>query len=169
VRDIVQAAGVPQGSFTNHFASKEAFGLEILDIYFDGICELIGQTLCNQALSPLDRLRAYFAAVTRTLDAEGMRSGCLLGNFSAEVSDHSEPIRVRLVGMFAATERALAECLADAVANDELPATLDCGATASLIQSALQGATLLAKAQRSRAALERLQQTLFSTVLKTAA
>ena len=30
VRDIVQAAGVPQGSFTNHFASKEAFGLEVL-------------------------------------------------------------------------------------------------------------------------------------------
>lgn len=29
VRDITQAAGVPQGSFTNHFASKEAFGLEI--------------------------------------------------------------------------------------------------------------------------------------------
>ena len=31
VRDIVHAAGVPQGSFTNHFATKEAFGLEILD------------------------------------------------------------------------------------------------------------------------------------------
>jgi TetR/AcrR family transcriptional regulator, transcriptional repressor for nem operon len=29
VRDTTQAAGVPQGSFTNHFASKEAFGLEI--------------------------------------------------------------------------------------------------------------------------------------------
>src|SRR5882672_1420 len=28
VRDIVAAAGVPHGSFTNHFASKEAFGLE---------------------------------------------------------------------------------------------------------------------------------------------
>ena len=34
VRDIVQAAGVPQGSFTNHFPSKEAFGVEILDLYF---------------------------------------------------------------------------------------------------------------------------------------
>jgi TetR/AcrR family transcriptional repressor of nem operon len=27
VRDIVQAAGAPQGSFTNHFTSKEAFCL----------------------------------------------------------------------------------------------------------------------------------------------
>jgi len=27
VRDIIQAAEVPQGSFTNHFRSKEAFCL----------------------------------------------------------------------------------------------------------------------------------------------
>ena len=38
VRDIVDAADVPQGSFTNHFTSKEAFGLEILNIYFDRFC-----------------------------------------------------------------------------------------------------------------------------------
>lgn len=27
------SAGVPQGSFSNHFASKEAFGLEIIELY----------------------------------------------------------------------------------------------------------------------------------------
>src|SRR6267378_8526978 len=37
VRDIVEAAKVPQGSFTNHFASKEAFCLEILDLYFKDV------------------------------------------------------------------------------------------------------------------------------------
>ena len=47
VRDIVQAAGVPQGSFTNHFASKEAFGLEILDLYFATSCEVRRETLGN--------------------------------------------------------------------------------------------------------------------------
>src|SRR5580658_3442005 len=34
VRDIVQAAGAPQGSFTNHFASKDMFCLELLNRYF---------------------------------------------------------------------------------------------------------------------------------------
>ena len=34
VRDICAAAGVPQGSFTNHFRSKEAFAEEVLDRYF---------------------------------------------------------------------------------------------------------------------------------------
>ena len=52
VRDIVQAAGVPQGSFTNHFASKEAFGLEVLDLYFSGTEQMIQKTLRNDALPP---------------------------------------------------------------------------------------------------------------------
>ena len=44
VRDIVQAAGVPQGSFTNHFRSKEAFCLEVLERYFDLVRQNIEKT-----------------------------------------------------------------------------------------------------------------------------
>ena len=53
VRDIVAAAGVPQGSFTNHFESKEAFGLEILDLYFAGSRATMRETLLNEALDPV--------------------------------------------------------------------------------------------------------------------
>src|ERR1700761_7395574 len=59
VRDIVAAAGVPQGSFTNNFESKEAFGVEILDIYFANGAAVIRDTLRNDALSPLKRLRLW--------------------------------------------------------------------------------------------------------------
>src|SRR5665811_481893 len=90
VRDIVQAARVPQGSFTNHFASKEAFGLEIIEIYFATSQEVIGRTLRNDALPPLQRLRAYIDAAKERLTRNDMRNGCLLGNFTAEVSDHSD-------------------------------------------------------------------------------
>src|SRR6267378_1651119 len=62
VRDIVEAAGVPQGSFTNHFDSKEAFALEILDLYFENSRVVIGETLRNDALPPLKRLRAFIDA-----------------------------------------------------------------------------------------------------------
>src|ERR1700761_8377285 len=81
VRDIVQAAGVPQGSFTNHFASKEACGLEILEIYFASGLEVIRETLLNDALPPLQRLRAYIDAGMNRLNQDGMRNGCLFGNF----------------------------------------------------------------------------------------
>ena len=57
VRDIVQAAGVPQGSFTNHFRSKVAFCLEALERYFDLVRQNIEKTLRNDATA----LRKYAA------------------------------------------------------------------------------------------------------------
>src|SRR5258707_12497873 len=60
VRDIVRAAGVPQGSFTNHFTSKEAFAQEVLDLYFSMVRGNIDKTLRNDSLPPLGRLRAWF-------------------------------------------------------------------------------------------------------------
>src|SRR3979490_1777457 len=82
VRDIVQAAGVPQGSFTNHFAWKEAFGLEVIDLYFASSAEAIRQTLRNDSLPPLQRLRAGLGAGKHSLNRDGMRNGCLFGNFT---------------------------------------------------------------------------------------
>src|SRR3954465_7812198 len=80
VRDIVQAAGVPQGSFTNHFTSKEAFGLEVIDLYFANSCQVIGETLRNDSLPPLQRLGAYIDTVKSRMQRDSMRNGCLLGN-----------------------------------------------------------------------------------------
>src|ERR1700687_5045391 len=97
VRDITQAAGVPQGSFTNHFASKEAFGLEIIDLYFTRSLAVIQETLRNDALPPLERLSDWIDANRNRLQQHNMRNGCLFGNFTAEASDHSEVIRLRLV------------------------------------------------------------------------
>jgi TetR/AcrR family transcriptional regulator, transcriptional repressor for nem operon len=166
VRDIVQAAGVPQGSFTNHFASKEAFGLEILEIYFANNRRVIDETLRNETLSPLQRLRAYIDVSKSQFDPETIRSGCLLGNLSAETSEHSELIRQRLTEIFAEVEQSVAYCLKAAVEAGEVSVDIDCDEVAGFIVASLQGATLLAKAQRSLVPLERLEQVLFSMVLR---
>ena len=57
VRDIVAEASAPQGSFTNHFRSKEAFAGEVLDRYFVYLKGLVRQALDNEALTPRQRLR----------------------------------------------------------------------------------------------------------------
>jgi TetR/AcrR family transcriptional regulator, transcriptional repressor for nem operon len=166
VRDIVQAAGVPQGSFTNHFASKEAFGLEIIDLYFAAGCEMMRETLRNDSLPPLQRLGAYIDAGKERLNRDEMRNGCLFGNFTAEAGDHSEAIRQRLVEIFAEVQRSVAYCLRAAVTAGELPSDFDCDEVASFIVSSLQGANLLAKAQRSPVPVERFKRILFSKILR---
>src|SRR6266481_9273210 len=80
VRDIVRAAGVPQGSFTNHFASKEAFAQEVLDLYFSLVRSNIDKTLRNDSLPPLRRLRAWFDLQIAFLKKAEFRSGCLIEN-----------------------------------------------------------------------------------------
>src|SRR6201986_3135989 len=81
VRDIVAAAGVPQGSFTNHFASKEDFGLEVIELSFASSGEVMRPPLRNDALPPLQRLRAYIDSTKDRLSSHDMRNGCLFGNF----------------------------------------------------------------------------------------
>jgi TetR/AcrR family transcriptional repressor of nem operon len=166
VREIVRAAGVPQGSFTNHFATKEAFGLEVLELYFRQSQAIVDETLRNPRLAPLARLAAYVDAAQCRQTDDGLKNGCLIGNFSAELADQSEPIRRRLIEMLAEVEAAIADCLAAAVAAGELPADSDVEALATVIQAGLQGATLLAKAERSPAPLQRFKQVLFSAVLR---
>jgi len=166
VRDVVHAAGVPQGSFTNHFASKEAFGLEILDLYFAHVRDGIRKTLRNDALPPLDRLRAWVDLQIRFLKQAEMRNGCLIGNFSIEAADHSEAIRRRLVEIFDEIQESVAHCLRAAVKARELRRATNCDELASFLYSSLQGAILQAKAERSAIPLERFKQVLFSTVLR---
>lgn len=168
VRDIVQAAGVPQGSFTNHFRSKEAFGLEIIDMYFERMTETMRNTLRNDALPPLQRLRDYIdasRAISRPSPGQ-QRNGCLFGNFSAEISEHSPLLRQRVAEVFAAIQDSVAYCLRAAVKSGELPADYDCDTVAGFIVSSLQGAYLVGKAQQSSASLERFKQVLFTQVLR---
>src|SRR6202035_4465390 len=84
VRDIVKAAGVPQGSFTNHFSSKEAFAEEVLDLYFAHARETIDKTLRNDSRPPLARLRQWLDHGIAFLRQTEFRCGCLIGNFSIE-------------------------------------------------------------------------------------
>src|ERR1700758_5135531 len=137
VRDIVEAAGVPQGSFTNHFISKEAFCLEVLDLYFEDVRAMIQRTLRNDSLAPPKRLHAFVDAQIRYLNRVGWRNGCLIGNFSAEASEHSEVIRKRLVEIYEEMRRAVAYCLKAAVKSGELPRNSECNDLAGFLIASL--------------------------------
>ena len=165
VRDIVQAAGVPQGSFTNHFASKEAFGLAVLERYHDMTSAAVRATLRNDALPPLRRLRAWMDGQLEYLRQDDMRRGCLYGNMSAEASEQSETIRARVASVFAENEASIAYCLEAAIDAGELAPNTDVREFAGFIVSSLQGAILVAKAQRSAVPVERFERVLFQHLL----
>ena len=166
VRDIVHAAGVPQGSFTNHFESKEAFCLELLIRYFAVVQANITKTLRNDSLKPLYRLRRWFDIQLDFLKQADFRNGCLIGNFSAEVGAHSDTIHAKLTQMYAEIHGSVVYCLRAAVKSGELPATVDCNEVAHFLYASLQGAILQAKVERSPLPLKRFIKIAFSTILR---
>jgi TetR/AcrR family transcriptional regulator, transcriptional repressor for nem operon len=166
VREIAQAAQVPLGSFTNHFASKEAFGLEILDLYFEQSHAALEATLLNEALPPLERIELYVDRTIEKLHGNDMRSGCLLGNFGAEVTDHCEALRLRLIEIYEEIRQAFIHALRAAVAAGDLPADFDCEDTAGFMFFSLQGAILISKTLRNDIPMQRYKRQIFGRILR---
>ena len=166
VRDIVEAAGVPQGSFSNHFASKEAFGVEILDLYFGFTREVLAETLNNTDLKPLRRLEAYIDANQAFLEQWGVENGCLYGTYAAEITGHDESIRCRLVEIFNIIQDSLEACLKAAVKAGDLPKGFKCKEVGDFILSSLQGAILLSKGRRDISPITKFKRVLFASILR---
>ncbi len=166
VRDIINAAGVPQGSFTNHFTSKEAFGLEVLDLYYSDIQARMLSALQDETLLPLARIGKWIGAVKAHIVEHDMKAGCLVGNFSAEATSCDGIIRLRLAEILTEMQESIAGCLRAAVEAKELPERFRVDETASFILSALEGAILMSKAHRDIAPFDHFEQILLEKMLQ---
>ena len=60
IQRIVEGADTPKGSFYTYFASKEAFGAEVIDEYSERGQSKLRDFMCNSEIAPLARLEAYF-------------------------------------------------------------------------------------------------------------
>lgn len=157
VGDIAAVAEVPKGSFYNHFASKEAFALAILDRYHAGVEAMLAEALADRSMAPRDRLARYLDRLVASVDTT---RGCLLGNMALEASALSEPIRLHLARLFRQWSALLAVGLAEAQVAGALPAP----ALADLVLDGWQGAVLRAKVERSRRPLEAFAQLLLANL-----
>lgn len=166
VRDIVAEAAVPQGSFTNHFRSKEAFAREVLDRYFEQTRTLVAQALDDRSLCARERLRRYLDIITARLAAAQFSRGCLIGDFSLEAVGHSETLRARLVEIFAQWRAPFAACIAEAQASGEIATTFPPDELAEFLLASWEGAILRMKVARNAQPLERFKAIAFNTVFK---
>lgn len=166
VRDITAAANAPQGSFTNHFRSKEAFASEVLERYFDHTKDLVAEALQDTSLTPRQRLRRYLDIITGRLEGEGFSRGCLIGDLSLEASGSSELLRTRLAAIFTEWRAPFAACIAEAQQAGEIASDFDAEELADFLLASWQGAILRMKVDRSPAALERFKKIAFQTVFR---
>jgi TetR/AcrR family transcriptional repressor of nem operon len=166
VRDICAAARAPQGSFTNHFRSKEAFAAEVLDHYFEYLKGLISEALNDESLTARERLKRYLDIITGKLERDRWSVGCLIGDFSLEASSHSKLLRARLDAIFQEWREPFASCIATAQAAGEVDSQFDATELAEFLLASWEGAILRMKVERGPAALERFKTIFFESILK---
>jgi len=147
VQDIVDEAGVPKGSFYNHFKTKEALALEVLGEYR----KLAPTALLKDAKrAPLKSLRAYFEQLAKFNEKTGFKRGCLMGTFGNEMSDATPELRDAVDEGFKEWGRVLAEVIRAAQKDGSLSKQHDADRLGRFLLNAWEGAAARAKVTGSR-------------------
>jgi len=162
VKDITDRAGVPKGSFYNHFDSKEALAVVALQRYAE---RRRLEDLADRSVAPLARLRGHFELLRAEAEKHGFTRGCLLGNLGAEIADHSDVLRAAVEQHLARWAELITEVLAEAQRAGSLRPELDPRATARFVLSAWEGTLISARAGRSGAAFDPFFDLVFGTLL----
>ena len=166
VQDITDAAGVPKGSFYNHFESKEALGAAALEHFWTAeACDEL-RVLARADVSPRQRLRMYFEQSAEEIAQIGFTCGCLIGNMAAELSDHSPIIASQLSEIFKRWSSHVSACIKEAQAAGEIESTADPDLLAAFVLNAWEGAILRARIEKTERPLRQFVQTLFTIFLR---
>ena len=102
IQQITDQAGVPKGSFYNHFESKDAFAVEIIrryaqgmDATWDAAMATVPDAVRQGPAPQLGAIRHLFQTFIAHHE-QAACPGCLVGNFSAELAESSPACREAL-------------------------------------------------------------------------
>jgi TetR/AcrR family transcriptional repressor of nem operon len=154
VKDIVDAAVVPKGSFYNYFPSKESFAVEALQAVADESLSASRDLLASGTGSPLQRLRSYFEQNASQACEDDFKVGCFFGNMCQEMSDSNEIIRGKVRRILVRNTELFERVLDEAKAAGEIAAGADTGMIAEFIMNAWEGTLMRMKASKSREPLD---------------
>lgn len=159
VQDIVEAAGVPKGSFYNHFRSKEDLALEVVRRYprSAGIHDMPASEG-----AALTRLRGHF---TQVAASSTVAQGCLLGNFATELAFHSPKVRAEVASHLDQWSSVVNLLLVEAQRNGEISSELSAGSLSTYLVDSFEGAIARAKVTDSRAPIDGFLETTFDVLL----
>lgn len=149
IQSVVEAAQVPRGSFFHYFPSKEQLGIVVLQRFARASEQRQIAAFENEQQSPTARLRSFFAAANDRIIADGFTKGCLIGNFTLQLANTSEPIRQVLAQEADVTIDRIGRVLQAAKDAGELDPDVDSAELAELIWSSWEGAVLRSKLSRS--------------------
>lgn len=96
LNEILKEANVPKGSFYHYFGSKDAFGVAVLNNYFEDYLAEMDKILDQTEVNMADSLLMFFMRWEERQAFLECKGKCLVVKLGAEVADFSEPMRLTL-------------------------------------------------------------------------
>jgi TetR/AcrR family transcriptional regulator, transcriptional repressor for nem operon len=162
IQALLDATGVPKGSFYHYFKSKEDFALQAIDSYMQAVHQGLDFCLHDESLPPLERIRKFFTLTEAKYRDEG-HLGCLLGGLGQELSGTSEVFRAKLRWCFAEIVKGMAGCLEEARQAGDLAPEADPQQLATLLVDCWEGAALRSRLLRDPGPLQSMLDFYFRT------
>ena len=163
VQEIVDAAGVPKGSFYNYFKAKELLPVEVLGTCWESV-EI--DRLADKSVAPVRRIRGHFEHIASLYAGFGYDRGCLIGKFIQELSETTPRIRQHVVGSVVRWTGLLASAIREGQADGSIAPELDADKIARDLINSWGGAAAGMKIVKTRAPLEDFFSTTFSLLLQ---
>ena len=151
LNEILQAAEVPKGSFYHYFNSKDAFGVVLLDHYFDHYVHGMQQLFDAPGLTQHAKLMRYWHCWIDNQTGCSDAGKCLAVKLGAEVSDLSEPMRLALQRGTARTIVLLAKALQQGVEDGSVVITQHPESLAQRLYALWLGTSVMSKITRTAA------------------
>ncbi|MGW0249488.1 TetR family transcriptional regulator C-terminal domain-containing protein [Nocardia goodfellowii] len=147
IKQVLDAVGVPKGSFYNYFDSKETFGRAVIDHHSLCIQRNLAAAL-GPAPDPMTGLKAFFTRQMDEFVESGYTGGCLIANLGAEL-EGSEVLRESLSAAFGIWRDGMAEALRQAQELGTVRADIDAAELADLLIESWEGAVIRMKIDRT--------------------
>ena len=119
----------------------------------------------SRRVPALKRLRGHFEGLDELFVKSKFERGCLLGNFSAELSNQSTVIRRRLAALYERWTKDIELAIEDGQAEGAISREKKASEIAAFLLDAYEGSLLRARVERSRAPFDRFMQLAFETIL----
>jgi TetR/AcrR family transcriptional repressor of nem operon len=166
IKEVLNAANVPKGSFYNYFRNKEDFGIQIIDRFQRHFDQMATDILEDTSIAPLERIDRFLKASMDHFQSKDYTGGCPIGNLAQEMGDLSSAFRQKLSHAMNAMVAAYSRVLDEAQYAGDISEHLDVNAAAYFIVAGWHGAIIQMKLIRDLAPLENHRKFIFDCILK---